>query len=150
MITFAEYEKTVYDTAVIPLDDYQYYALGLVGEVDEFIKDPTLDEFGDVIWYWSILRKIFGAVDLDNVMIFSDNHVIPYTRELQTRTAAIAQLCNKMRRKEHQSKQTDECKTLIRGHLNYIAQIIAKFGCMGEAMRHNRGKLATRKAKGQV
>lgn len=45
--------------------------LGLIGEVAEYSKEPSTDEFGDMLYYRAILRWLLG----DETMIYPDNEV---------------------------------------------------------------------------
>lgn len=45
--------------------------LGLIGEVAEYLQAPSIDEFGDILYYRAILRWLLG----DETMIYPDNEV---------------------------------------------------------------------------
>jgi hypothetical protein len=48
-------------------------ALGVVGEVREFIDDPTVDEAGDVLYYLTTLRRLVGLPVLEKYRLNGEN-----------------------------------------------------------------------------
>ena len=150
-ITHEEYKQTVRDTAAVPESNYLYYAIGLIGECLEFEDDSTLDEFGDIIWYFDMLNFIYNTgIDFDRMTIHRI-HVKP--SELTRIAIEIGQLANKQYRKTIQGKPEHEINLVIakiKTALGDLGFRIASVTNVGQAMMHNRSKLQRRLKKGAI
>tara|TARA_Y100000593_G_C4220800_1_gene291721 strand:- start:51 stop:608 length:558 start_codon:yes stop_codon:yes gene_type:complete len=110
---YSEYLQYLDSTCVLPRKYYLYYATGLTGEVQEFCDDPSQDELGDVIWYFSVLHLAYRArglafanEDVQDAMPQNDNFIIDVASQIDLvkSAAELGQLLNKQCRKEYQRK----------------------------------------------
>ena len=110
---YDEYLQYLDSTALVPRKYYLYYSTGLTGEAQEFCDDPSSDELGDMIWYFSILHLTyrahglaFGKPEVQDAKCSNDTFTMDINSQMQLikSCADLGQLLNKQCRKEYQRK----------------------------------------------
>ena len=152
-ISYAEYEKTVPKTAAVDTKNFLYYFAGLVGEAQEFRDESTVDELGDVCWYYSMCNRCLDIkLDLDAISAETESGDTCFftPSSLFEQTVEVLQLVNKLERKLTQEKPVRDLRIIIAGKMRLIGKMIVSFGAYRNAIFENRDKLLERLAKNAI